>query len=551
MGVKARKVGIATEEKTRKDRLLDLVQRLPPEKALIQINKALCERSLYRFLEEAWPFINNGGAKFKPNWHIEAIAEHLEAVSRGEIRRLVINIPPRSLKSVLVSTVWPMWTWAQPVKTSLTGPQVKFLCASYNEALALNLSNDSRRLVLSSFYQERWGGRIKLTADQNTKTQFDNTLGGSRIATSVGGSLLGIGGNVLILDDPHNVDGLTESERLTTLEWFKEFSTTRFNDPSTGAMVVVMQRLHEADITGYIQEHGGDDWSYLVLPMEFEPSFYQVPTPLGFLDPRALDDRGNLLPPEQLEERRGMLLHPDRVSREEVERLKEGLGPYMASGRLQQCPVPQGGGILKEEWWKLWDKKDFPAMGTIVASLDGALTEKQENDPSALTVWGYFADESTGLPQLMLMDAWARRLSINDLVQAVAATCRRHRVDALLVEAKASGHNAVQEIQRLYGNRQWQTILINPKGDKVSRVHAVVPFFAAGMIYAPDTEWASAVIKEASVFPKGEHDDLVDSSTQAISWLRANGTLLTDQEFREEERAKLVFKKRAPYLYDV
>lgn len=534
----------------RADHLQRLIRTIPPNQALTQISRQLCEMSLVKFIETAWPYLNNGGSEFKPNWHIYALCEHLEAVSRGEIRRLVLNLPPRSLKSIIVSVCWPMWTWAQNKTSALRGPQVKFLCASYNQDLSWNLSTDSRRLALSPFYQERWGHRFKLTGDQNTKTQFDNTKGGSRIATSVGGSLLGIGGNILILDDPHNIEVLSEVERLAAIEWFKEYSSTRFNDPSTGALVVVMQRLHEEDITGYLQQHGGDQWEYLVLPMEFDSSLYQVPTSLGFLDPRGLTEYGQPLEGDELKARDGELLHEERVPREEVERLKEALGPYLASGRLQQRPVPAGGAIIREEWWQLYRGEGFPPMGTIVASLDGAFTEKEENDPSALTIWGVFAAED-GSPKLMLMDAWERRLAISELVQATALSCQKHRVDALLIEAKASGHSAAQEIQRLYGFREWQTILINPKGDKVARVQAIVPLFANGMIYAPDREYAEKVIRQSASFPKAAHDDLVDSCSMAISWLRANGTAITKQEFDEDEKARRRFKKKSEPLYDV
>lgn len=539
------------EQKTKGDRLTDLVRRLPPESVLDQIAKTICERSLLEFVEQAWPYLDNGGSPFYRNWHLEAISDHLEAVSRGEIRKLVLNLPPRSLKSVICSVAWPMWSWAQTRKTALTGPQVKFLCASYNQDLSWKLSTDTRKLLTSPFYQKYWGKRIILSGDTNTKTVFENTLGGSRFATSVGGSLLGIGASIIVCDDLQNTSGLSDTERQVSTEWFKELSTTRFNDPKTGAIVVVQQRLHQLDISGYIQKYGGDGWEFVVIPMEFEPTYYQIPTSLGWIDPRALNDAGALCDQTELNERAGWLMHPERVPREEVENIKKGLGPYLASGRLQQSPVPAGGGIIKEEWWKLWEGATFPEMGTIVASLDSAYTEKEENDPSALTVWGSFSHPETGQPCMMLMDAWEKRYGLNDLVEAVALACKKHRVDTLLVEARASGISVAQELSRLYGTRQWQTLQITPKGDKVARAHTVVPFFSAGMIYAPDKDFAQIVIDQAKNFPKSEHDDLVDSATAALIWLRANGTVQTREEFAEEQRQATLFRKAQPALYDV
>lgn len=529
-----------------------LLLNVPPHEALLEIERELYERSLHEFLQGAWDYVAPNST-FQDAWHIHAIADHLEAVNKGQIRRLLINCPPRSLKSAMVSVLWPMWTWAQSGKNlgPNSGPRCKFLCASYNQDLSWDLSTASRRLVTSPFYQKYWGKRFKLSSDQNTKSQFDNSLGGSRIATSVGGSLLGIGGNILILDDPHNTENvMSDAERLSAIEWYKEFSSTRFNDPSTGALVVIMQRLHQGDVSGYILENDElGEWTHLKLPMEFDPSFPQIPTPIGFLDPRGLDHLGNPLFGAALEERAGELLHPERFDEAAVERIKIGLGPYLSSGRLQQQPVPEGGAIIRSEMWQTWQSDGFPPMGTILVSLDGAFTEKEENDFSAVTVWGSFMG-TDDKPKLMLMDAWQKRLSINDLVQAVADTCKKHRADTLLIEAKASGHSTAQEIQRLYGTREWRTLLINPKGDKVARVKSIEPLFASGLVYSPDRDYAQIVIDQFEVFPKGVHDDLCDSSSQALIYLRKNGVAVTRQEYDADLLERRRFRRPLAPIYD-
>src|SRR5215831_19083888 len=184
------------------------------------------EASLIDFVREAWPAIDP--AEYQPCWAIDALCEHLQAVSEGQIRNLLVNFPPRCGKTTIASVCYPAWTWAQTGISFLSGPQVRFLCGSYNHELSLTNSNLTRRLILSPWYQSLWGHRYKFREDQNTKTKFDTSAGGSRLATSVGGSLLGIGGDVLVIDDPDNVEQAeSEAERKTALNWWKELSTTR------------------------------------------------------------------------------------------------------------------------------------------------------------------------------------------------------------------------------------------------------------------------------------------------------------------------------------
>ena len=257
--------------------------------------KELAERSLHEFIKQMWDSIEPGA--FKDNWHIGIICEHLQAVTQGEIQRLIINIPPRCMKSISVSCGWPAWTWAQRGDAPLEGPGTRFLYAAHSLALSVRDSVKTRRIIESPLYQQWYGDRITLEDDQNTKIRFDNKQKGYRLATSVGGSLTGDGGDILVMDDPLNAtDAQSEVVREACNDWWDTSMSTRLNDESTGAIVVIMQRLHENDFTGYlldkIDEDGKQDWEHLCLPMRYEPDHPHV----SIRDLRIED--GDLLWPE-------------------------------------------------------------------------------------------------------------------------------------------------------------------------------------------------------------------------------------------------------------
>lgn len=511
------------------------------------------EQSLYEFMQAAWPHIDP--TPFVPSWHIEAIAEHLEAVCRGDIKRLLINQPPRTSKSSSL-VAFDAWVWAQRARISETsGPQVQFLHSSYALSLSVRDSVKTRRLVESPWYQHFWGEHVQITGDQSTKTRFDLSAGGYRLATSVGGALTGEGGSIIVIDDPHNsVEMESEAVLYNTIEWFDRSISTRLNNPKDGAIIVVMQRLSEADLSGHIIEQAIGDWTHLMLPMRYEPERARLlyPTVIGWSDPRT--EEGELLTPERFDEQATSLL-------------ERQLGPYGAAGQLQQRPEPKGGGILKRDYWVPWESDKFPPMEFIVASLDCAYTTKEENDYSAMSVWGVWHDtggvnavtipqgmvnagsgfvresrtERDDVPRVMLMNAWQGRLELHDLVTRVADTCRKFKVDLLLVENKASGQSVAQEIRRLYSHEEFGVQLIDPKGqDKVARAYSIQHLLAEGIVHAPlDYPWADMLVTQCSQFPKGKHDDLVDTVTQALRWLRTSGMMQrADERTAEINRAK-------------
>lgn len=532
---------------------------IDPSEFLRSIERCEYEDSLYHFLQGAWPYIATG--PFSGGWHIEAVCEHLEAVCYGDIKRLIINIPPRCSKSSVFSVAFPAWVWAQDPRfdSPTSGASTQFLFASYAQNLALRDSVKCRRLIESPFYQNYWNSRFRLTADQNTKTRFDNSKGGSRLSTSVGSALTGEGGNIIGVDDPNNAqDANSQAIIEATLEWWDSALSTRLNDQKNGAFVVIQQRLSEQDLTGHITSKSRGEWSHLMIPMRYEPDRSFV-TAIGWKDPRTEP---------------GELMAPGRFGEEEVAALEKSLGPWAAAGQLQQRPEPRGGGIIKREWWRLWDKDNFPACDYIIASIDTAYTTKAENDYSAMTVWGVFgggeglayetkAYDENGLltssrsysqehPKVVLMYAWKERLELHDLVDKVNQTMKLIRADLLLIENKASGISVSQEMQRLFGREDYGVRLIDPKGqDKMARLYSVQHLFAEGLIYAPDRSWADMVITEVGTFPKGRYDDLVDSTTMALKYLRETGLIIRGPEHTANLIEKSQVKQQLKPLYPV
>jgi predicted phage terminase large subunit-like protein len=529
-----------------------------PFKQLMDLDRTECEDSLYIFLRHAWKFIDP--SPWKDGWPIEAVAEHLQAVVDGEIKRLIINIPPRMGKSSITSVALPAWTWAQPNRSPTSGPNVQFLHASYANQLSLRDSVKSRRLIESPWYQSLWGERFKLNSDQNTKSRFSNDQGGERLITSIGAAVTGEGGSIIVVDDPNAAnEAFSEATIQSTIDWWDGTMSTRLNDAKTGAYVIIQQRLAEDDLTGHILSKDSGEWTHLCLPMRYEPDRAFI-TSIGWKDPRSVPNE---------------LLWPERFGDKEVAALEKQLGPFAAAGQLQQRPEPAGGGVIKREWWQLWPENAFPPMDYIIASLDTAYTTKTTNDYSAMSVWGVFTGDTVaqstrvidsngramyvereyveGAPKVMLMHAWQERLELHELVEKVARTAKALKIDKLIVENKAAGHSVAQEIRRLYGNESFAVQLYDPKSqDKLSRLYSIQHLFAEGLIFAPDRAWAETVITQVGQFPKGKHDDLVDTVSMSLRHLREIGLLTRSQERIEELEAQKTYPgKSSVPLYPV
>ena len=288
--------------------------------------------------------------------------------------------------------------------------------------------------------------------------------------------------------------------------------------------------------------------------MRFDPARKCI-TKLGYEDPR---------------EKEGELLMPDRFPLDVVNRDEAALGPYATAGQMQQEPTPRGGGMIKDQWWQLWPSNQFPKFSYIIATLDTAYTKKQENDPSAMTLWGVFtsnsedavtrvtdrygrpmeteftiADTLLTVPKVMMMYAWSERLELHDLVKKVIHDCKRFGVDTLVIEAKASGHSVAQEIRRLMKTEQFGLRMYDPAGtDKTARVYSIQHLFSEGIVYAPDKLWAEKVIRQVMSFPKGKHDDLVDTVSMALRYLREIGILIRSPEVEAEVEESLRLPSR-------
>ena len=513
------------------------------EESLFAVDKRICEKSLVEFIKQAWHVIEPG-QEYLHNWHIDAIAEHLTAITDESMidderyyNRLLINVPPGAMKSLLVNVLWPAWEWGPR-----NMPYLRYVCASHSMTLAVRDSVKMRRLVSSEWYQERWGDRVTITGDQNEKIKYETTATGFRQAVAMTG-MTGARGDRVIIDDPHSVaSAASEAERTTTIETFEQAIPTRLNNPDRSAIIVIMQRLHEEDVSGVILEKQLG-YDHIMIPMEYDPD-RAYPTLLGWEDPRS---------------RKGQLFFPARFPRHVVERDKRTMGTYAASGQFQQLPTPEDGGIIKRRHWNLWEEQKYPAFDYIIASLDTAMTEKTENDPSAMTVWGVWTDDpkshATRMlgkdghvqqivrtyderevpPRIMLMHAWSSHLEMQDLVQKVSETCLRWKVSTLLIENKTVGRPVARELRRMYSGKHFGVQLEDPGSiDKQARLYSVQHLFEEGLVYCPDKDWADEVINQCMRFPKAKHDDLVDTVSMAMRYLRRTGFVLRPDEVQED-----------------
>lgn len=539
------------------------------------------EDDFSEFVKAAWEIVEPGQPLIW-GWHMDAICMHLAACESGEISRLLINVPPGFSKSLLTSVFFPAWTWTR-------NPHARFLCCSHSQNLAIRDSTKMRRLVQSDWFQRLWGDRIILTGDQNAKTKFELKSTGFREAVAAG-SITGSRGDFVIVDDPHSVESAaSEAMRATTTEWFLEALPTRLNNPAESAIIVIMQRLHADDISGVILDKQLG-YTHLCLPMEFE-SDRRCVTEIGFEDPR---------------EEEGELLFPERFPYEVVERDKRVMGVYASAGQFQQRPSPKGGSIIQRQHWMLYDDEEaaaqglnsagtYPGFDYVLASLDTAYTERQENDASYLTIWGIwqrgfsqakslqdrlgarteFLDERDTLPAVMLMNAKEMRLPIHGpdvsrypgetdtafrvreqeswgLCEWVTHMCNMFKADKLLIEAKANGITVAQELKRLNRTNQWSVELVNPGAlDKVARAYSIQATFTNGQVWAPDRAWADKVITQCELFPRGKHDDAVDSTTQALRYLRERGFLSRQEDIAAAAQFEAAYKAPSKPAYDV
>lgn len=424
------------------------------------------------------------GTQFLSNWHIDLIAEYLEAVRRSQITRLIINMPPRSLKSVCVSVAWPAWILGHD-------PKARIIAASYAASLSLKHSLDSR-LIISSPWYSRVFPEVRLTREQNQKQKFVTTERGFRLASSVGASVIGEGGNFLIIDDPISpAQAMNKNWREHVNRWFDHTFSTRLDNKKKGRIVLVMQRLHSEDLSGYLLAKGG--WEHLCLPAV------------------AVSAQDYIFGKVKKTREAGELLHSSREDMFLIERAKMDLGSSAFAAQYQQDPLPDEGGMVKRGWLSRYT--DLPeTCDFIVQSWDTAIKSGAHNDASVCLTFV----EAQG--RSYLRDVRVMRLEYPDLKKMFYKLAEEFKPNAILLEDKASGQQLLQDVKR---ESHLPLIGINPKSDKISRFAAISAMIEAGKLVLPhNAKWLADFETELFAFPGGAHDDQIDALTQYLDWKR-------------------------------
>jgi predicted phage terminase large subunit-like protein len=425
--------------------------------------------------------------EFLPNWHIEVIAAKLEAVRRGEIKRLIINVPPRHLKSICASVAFVAYCLGHD-------PTAQIICASYGQDLADKLARDCRAIMMSSFYQQLFPTRLMQTALQD----FTTTQNGFRMATSVGGVLTGRGGDIVIIDDPLKPDeAVSDTARNAVNHWYANTLRSRLNSKQDGRMILIMQRLHEDDLVGYVMEQ--EDWEVVSFPAIAETNeVHTIRTIYGeFRHERKIGD----------------VLHPERESLRTLNDLRRVMGEYNFASQYQQSPAPLGGGMVKEGWFKRYAENELPPkFEQIIQSWDTANKPTELSDYSVCTTWG-IKDK-----KIYLLHVLRKRLGYPELKRAVREQAMIHNPTTILIEDKASGTQLIQELIE-EGVRHVQRF--KPEYDKVMRLHAQTAAIENGFVYVPrEAHWLTEYLHELTTFPKSKYDDQTDSTSQALAWLK-------------------------------
>jgi predicted phage terminase large subunit-like protein len=473
------------------------------------IERELCSRHLKDYVLKAWGQIEPA-RPFKDNWHIDAICEHLEAVARREIRRLVINVPPGSMKSLLCGVFWPSWVWTKDA-------EAKWITASYSPIVSRRDAYRAQRLMESPWYQERWGALWRPNFGDWGATRYSNSVGGFRLAVTVAGGATGEHADHQLVDDPIKPldarGARADSAALgACIEWWDETMTTRVVDPAQSTRTIIMQRLHDRDLSGHVLATG--DYVHLNLPMRYEPRcVVSVPhacslkddakgtltpaTPTGFKDPRR---EGELLWPERF---------PESV---QAERKKE-LGSRGVAAQDQHRPMPTGGGIFKRDWIRYWTAFPKGKGAQMIQSWDCAFKGTDDSDFVVGQVWVKYDGG------FYLIDQVRGQMGFSATCHAVIAlSAKWPKAVRKLIEAKANGDAVIDALKRKVPG----LIAVNPEGGKVARANAVEALWESGNVFLPaSAPWVHDVIEEIVSFngDPGRHDDQVDAMTQALVYL--------------------------------
>ncbi len=447
---------------------------------ILACERELGRRSLADFARMCWPVLEPA-TDLKWGWALDAICEHLEAVTQGQTKNLLMNVPPGSMKSLLAGVIWPAWEWIER-------PALRFLGTAHKQDLAVRDNLKCRRLIQSDWYQTRWP--IALTSDQNAKTKFENAATGFREAMAFE-SMTGSRGDRVILDDPHSVDDANSPVKLASgVTTFREALPSRVNNDES-AIVIIMQRLNEADISAVAVDLGYD---HLCLPMRYEPG--RSKWFVGKGDPRSVD---------------GELMFPERFPEEQVAKLERTMGSYAVAGQLQQRPSPRGGGIIKPAWFQSYQQ--CPPLEWRAVYADTAQKTAEQNDWSVFELWG-----RTVTGHAVLLDLHRGKWEAPELLAEARAFWLRHQAGsvplrAFKVEDKVSGTGLIQTLRR----EGVQVLPIQRARDKITRAFDAAPFIEAGNVLVPEwAHWLGGFMAEVEAFPGGAFDDQLDPMFDAI-----------------------------------
>ena len=441
--------------------------------------------------DEFMPFVHHVYENFIVGKHHKEISKKLERVAKGDLKRLIINMPPRHSKSELASYLMPAWFLGR-------NPKLKIIQATHNTELAVRFGRKVRDLIDSEEYGHIFP-KTDLKADSKAAGRWETSVGGEYFAAGVGAAVTGRGADLFIIDDPHSEqDALSEGRLEEAFEWYTSGPRQRLQPG--GSIIVVMTRWGLRDLTGRLIKAQASD----VLADQWEVVEFPA-----------------ILPNNKA-------LWPEFWKLDDLLRVKASLPVGKWTAQWQQMPTAEEGAIVKKDWWKIWKKKEIPELDYIIQSYDTAFSKKETADYSAITTWGVFKSEDTGADNIILMDARRGRWNFPELKAVATEENEYWSPDMIIVEAKASGMPLTDELRRA----GIPVMNYTPaKGrDKVTRMHTVAPLFEAGMVWAPEKKFAEEVIDECMAFPNGEHDDFVDSMTMALIRFRQGGFISLEGE---------------------
>jgi len=478
-------------------------QKLKLELRLKQLERVeTCHDEFIPFVKSMWP-------EFIAGRHHYIIAEKLEQIARGEIKRLIINMPPRHTKSEFASYLFPAWMIGRK-------PSMKIIQATHTTELAVNFGRKVKNLLETEEYQEIFED-CELSVDSKASGRWDTKSGGMYYAVGVGSNLAGRGGDLIVIDDPHSEQtAMSASGFENAWEWYTAGPRQRLQPG--GSIVLVQTRWSEKDMTGNLirqmtKDSMADQWEVVELPA--------------------------ILPS-------GEPTWPEFWKREELEQVKASVPAYQWNAQYQQDPTAEELSILKREWWKVWEKDEVPNLQYVIQSYDTAFSKRETADFSAITTWGVFYPmEIGGPPNLILLDAQKGRWDFPELKEIALDQYKFWDPETVIIEAKASGMPLTHELQSM----GIPVVNFTPSrgNDKLSRVHSISPLFEAGMIWAPEERWAEDVIEECAAFPNGTHDDLVDSLTQALMRYRQGNFVQIPTDDWEEGEGSMNIAASAYY----